>query len=70
VGKKLVLPFVMVIGSALALISGPHIFMNFEFIPGYEFIYAMGLVVAAVLVFVGVRTIIFEVRWKKSLDRQ
>ena len=62
---ELKLAIVFTVIGGLVLISSPFVFATKEFSSGYEFYYVMGLVAASILSFVGIRTIIFQIRLRK-----
>ncbi len=55
--------------SILGLIYAPFYFMDDDSVPHYEWLVAMGVIAAATITFVGIRTIIFEIRMKKLLNQ-
>jgi len=66
VGLKL-LVFMTCFG-VLVLIYAPFYFTSPITVPGYEWLFSMGVIGAAVITFVGIRGIIFEMRMRKILN--
>ena len=54
--------------GVLGLIYAPFYFSSPITVPGYEWFFSMGVIGAAVITFVGIRGIIFEMRMKKILN--
>lgn len=67
-GMKLVV--FMTAFSIFVLIYAPFYFMNDDPVTDYEWLFAMGVIGAATITFVGIRTIILEIRMKKLLNQK
>jgi len=56
--------------GVIGVIFAPFYFTLPNTRPGYEWLVAMGTISGAVLTFVGIRTIIFEMKMKKILNQK
>ena len=51
------------------VIFAPFYFIRPVTVPHYEWLIAMGAIISAVLIFVGIKVIIFEIRMKRFLNQ-